>query len=102
MELIFWKNNKNLILALATIVGTTVGAGIFGIPYVVSKSGTIPGVFYFVVLGSAVLLLHLFFGEIILRTKGQHRLIVYAQIYLGNWGKILVAFSTIIGIMGAL
>ena len=79
--------NKNFLFALSVLLGTIVGAGIFGIPYVISKSGMIPGFFYFLILGGAVLLIHLFFGEIILRTKGEHRLVGLAQRYLGRWGR---------------
>ncbi|MFH1462706.1 MAG: aromatic amino acid transport family protein [bacterium] len=94
--------NKNFFFALSVLIGTIVGAGIFGMPYVVSKSGIIPGFFYFFILGGAVLLIHLCFGEIILRTDGQHRLAGYAQKYLGKSGKILAAFSLVAGLSGAL
>lgn len=94
--------NKNTILALATIVGTTVGAGIFGIPYVIVKAGLLAGFFNFILIGGAVLLLHLLFGEVVLRTKTPHRLIGYAQIYLGAWGRILITISTVVGLVGAL
>lgn len=93
---------KKFLLALAVLIGMIVGAGIFGIPFVISKSGIIPGLFYFLILGGAILLLHLFFGEVVLRTKEKHRLIGYSQKYLGNWGKILITISTIIGITGTL
>ena len=93
---------KNFILALAVLTGTIIGAGIFGIPYVVSKSGIVPGFFYLLFLGGTVLLIHLFFGEIVLRTKEKHRLPGFAQKYLGNWGKILTFLSAVFGITGAL
>lgn len=93
---------KKFPLALATLLGTIVGAGIFGIPYVISKSGIIPGLFYFLILGGAVLLVHLFLGEIILRTREKYRLIGHAERYLGNWGKILITISTLLGIPGTL
>jgi len=93
--------NNSFVLALSTLVGTIVGAGIFGLPYVISKSGIMPGVFYFVILGGAVLLLHLFMGEIALRTAEKHRLIGYASLYLGDWGSMLATFSTLFGIVGA-
>ena len=94
--------NKKFYFALAILIGTIVGAGIFGIPYTIQKSGIIPGLFYFFILGGAVLLLHLFFGEIVLRTKEKHRLIGYSQKYLGNWGKVLITISTIVGLVGTL
>ena len=90
------------LLALSTLVGTIIGAGIFWLPYVVAKSGIIPGVFYFVLLGGVVMILHLMFGEIALRTTEKHRLIGYASLYLGNWAKKLVTVSTVVGIVGAL
>lgn len=93
---------KNFILALAVLTGTIIGAGIFGIPYVISKSGIIPGFFYFLILSGAVLLTHLFFGEIVLRTKEKLRLPGFAEKYLGEKAKIIVAFSTFLAITGAL
>src|SRR3990167_6680917 len=97
-----WQKNQKYLFAFAIIVGTTVGAGIFAIPYVIFRAGIIPGLFYFILLGGAVLLLHILFGEVVLRTDGHHRLIGYAQIYLGSRWKILATFSNVIGIVGAL
>ena len=94
--------DKKFWLALAVLIGTIVGAGIFAIPYAISKSGIGPGLFYFLILGLVVTLLHLFFGEIVLRTKGKNRLIGYAQKYLGKWGKISISISTLLGITGVL
>lgn len=94
--------DKKFFLALAVLMGTIVGAGIFGIPFVISKSGVIPGLFYFFVLGFAILFLHLMFGEAVLRTEGKMRLSGYSQKYLGRNGKFMVTISTIIGITGSL
>jgi len=94
--------DKKFFPALAILIGVVIGAGIFGIPYVIAKSGIIPGFFYFLILGGAALLLHLFFGEIVLRTKRKHRLVGFAQKYLGKWGKVLITISTILGITGVL
>ena len=94
--------NKKFFLALAVLMGTIVGAGIFGLPFVISKSGIIPGFFYFFVLGLAVLVLHLMFGETVLRTEGKMRLSGYSEKYLGRNGKLMVTISTIMGITGSL
>ena len=95
------RDRKSL-LALAILIGTIIGAGIFGIPYVIARSGLLLGFFYFLILGLVVTILHLFFGEIVLRTKEKHRLIGYAQKYLGKWGKISISISTFLGITGVL
>ncbi|MFH1510027.1 MAG: aromatic amino acid transport family protein [Candidatus Nealsonbacteria bacterium] len=94
--------SKNSVFALFIFVGSTVGAGIFGIPYVVSKSGVIPAIFYFLILGGIMLLLNLFFGEIFLRTKENCRLAGLSRKYLGkNYGR-LTSFSVFVGLIGAL
>ena len=94
--------DKTSVLALASLIGTIIGAGVFGIPYVMAKSGIVFCLFYFIILGTVVLFLHLFFGEIILRTKEKYRLIGYTEKYLGKKAKILVSFSTIFGTIGSL
>ncbi|MBT4805449.1 amino acid permease [Candidatus Woesearchaeota archaeon] len=94
--------DKQFIMAIATLVGTIIGAGVLGIPYAISKSGFIPGMIILVILGFAVLILNLCVGEVALRTKGRHQLPGYAEKYLGKWGKHVMSFSIIFAIYGAL
>lgn len=84
------------------LIGTIIGVGIFGVPYVVARSGVAIGLIHFVVLTIAVLLIHLWFGELTLRTKAHHRLVGYAGQYLGPWGKRVAALAGIGGVYGAL
>jgi amino acid permease len=91
-----------LAIAVTTLIGTIVGAGVLGIPYVVAKSGFLYGAILIIALGLAFLILNLFVGEIVLRTKEQHQLTGYMEKYLGKWGKRFMAFSMIFGIYGAL
>jgi tyrosine-specific transport protein len=88
--------------AIATLVGITVGAGIMGIPYVISKSGLLIGMLNILIIGFLTLFVNLFLAETVLRTEGNHQLTGYAAKYLGNAGKGLMAFSMVIGIYGAL
>ena len=94
--------DKTSLLGYASLIGTIIGAGVFGITYVMSRSGILFSLFYFLILGGVSLFLHLAFGEIVLRTKKKHRLIGYAQKYLGKKAKILITFSTLFGTIGAL
>ena len=94
--------NFRLYEATATMVGSIIGAGILGIPYVVSQAGFLVGFINLVVLGVIVFVLYLYLGEIILRTPGKHQLTGYAERYLGVWGKRLMLVSMIFGIYGAL
>ncbi len=93
---------KRFFEAVATLVGTTIGAGVLGIPYVVAKSGLLVGLLHIIIIGAAVMLVNLLVGEVVLRTKGNHQLTGYAEKYLGATGKRLMALAMVFGIYGAL
>jgi tyrosine-specific transport protein len=93
---------KRFFEAVATLVGCTIGAGIMGIPYVVAKAGFLTGLLDILAIGAMFLLIHLYLGEVTLRTKGKHQLPAYAEKYLGKAGKYIMFVSIIIGIYGAL
>lgn len=94
--------DKTFLKAIALLIGTIIGAGVLGLPYVFYKAGFWTGFLVIVVIGAALLLLHLYLGEITLRTKGRHQLTGYAEKYLGKWGKRIMTFSMLFGITGAL
>ncbi len=97
----FFARHK-LAVASTTLIGTIVGAGILGIPYVVAKTGFLYGLCLMVLIGVTFLFLNLFLGEVVLRTKEQHQLPGYAGKYLGRWGKRVMTVSMLIGLYGAL
>lgn len=86
------------ILASATLIGTIIGAGIFGIPYVVMQSGFSVGIILIIIIALLMLLVNLYLGEVALRTKQNHHLTGYAEKYLGKKGKILMFLTLAIGI----
>jgi tyrosine-specific transport protein len=88
--------------AVALMVGTAVGAGIFALPYTFAKAGTLVGVVYLVVLGSILLLVNLAYGEIAISTEGDHQYTAYVERYLGKRWKVLSLFSMCLGFYGAL
>lgn len=88
---------KRELKALALLVGTIIGAGAFGVPYVLSRAGFSVGLGYFVVLTVIITLLHLYFGEIVLSVKAKHRFPGFAGIILGPFGKRLAAALGIFG-----
>ena len=63
---------------LAVLVGTIIGAGILGIPYVVAKSGFVIGAVHIILIGIIMTIVMLYLGEITLRTKANHQLPGYA------------------------
>ncbi len=91
------QKTKNVIYALATLIGTIVGGGIFGLPYVFSKSGFVVGLLFLIVFGLITTLIHLMYGEVVLATKEKHRLIGFTTTYLGkrfgHWSAWLILFG---------
>ena len=89
-------------IATSAIVGTIIGAGFLGIPYVVMKSGFTFGLFYLIFLAIILCITMLYLGEVVLRTNTNHQLSGYAEKYLGKKGKILMFLSLIFGIYAAI
>ena len=96
------KHDSRFIRSISVLIGTIVGAGIFGLPYAFAKSGFIIGLIYLLLLIGVFYLINLCYAEVILRTKDKLEMAGYVERYLGKKGKILITFSFILGIYGAL
>lgn len=94
--------NKRFWHAVAMMVGMIVGVGIFGVPYAITKVGFAVGIFYILFLGAILLLENYLYSEVVLRTEGQHRLVGYAEIYLGKQGKLVAGVAQVLSFYGAL
>lgn len=93
---------SKLFIAVSALIGTIVGAGVLGIPYVVMRSGFVIGLANMVLVAVIVAITLLYLGEIGLRTKTNHHLPGYASLYLGKKGKYIMLFSLAFGIASAL
>ncbi|MBI2485237.1 hypothetical protein HYW18_03770 [Candidatus Uhrbacteria bacterium] len=80
---------KRSLQATAVFVGSTLGAGVFGLPYAFAQSGWVAGAFFLVVLGFFLLLLQLLLAEITIQTPGQSRLVGLAGHYLGPGARAI-------------
>lgn len=98
----FANFDKKFWWAVFSLVGTTIGAGIFGLPYVFLKTGFYIALFELVILAFIVLLIQWIMGEIALRTAGKKRLTGYIAHYLGGFWKPFGAVSNILGGVGTL
>ncbi len=88
------------VYAVSVLAGTIIGVGLFALPYVALRAGTLVIVGYFVLLGAIAFFVHLLFGEVALHTPDFKRLPGFAKIYLGNWGKGVSLFAAIVGLSG--
>lgn len=93
---------KTFIYAVSVLSGTIIGVGLFSLPYITAKVGFWVMAGYFLVLGFLVILVHLFFGEVALKTPNFKRFPGFAEIHLGDWGRNVAFISTILGLMGAI
>lgn len=92
---------KIFLYTLCTLSGAIIGVGIFSLPYITLRAGFWAMVGYFIVLGGIVILIHLFYGELVLKTPDYKRLPGFAGIYLGSWGWKLAFISIILAILGS-
>lgn len=93
---------NRIITAISLLIGTTIGAGFLGMPYVFAKAGFLIGAVHLLIITTIILLINLYIGEISLRTKGNHQLTGYAYRYLGKRGRKLMLFLMIFSIYSAL
>ena len=83
--------------AIAILIGTIIGAGVFTLPYVAVHSGLITTLIWLIIVGFIITYLHLAFGEIVLRTKKEFCLPGYVGHYLNSSAKkfiLLITFFT--------
>jgi len=95
MKIGFWE-------ATATMVGTIIGAGILGVPYVIAQVGIFWGVLMLVLLGVATIVINLMFTEVVLRTKSLHQIAGYAKKYLGMIPYRFEIIALLVGSYGAM
>ncbi len=88
--------------AVFMITGMTIGAGVLGIPYVVSKVGLQIGIAYIIGLGLVMLFLNLILGEIAVRTNESLQIPGLAGKYLGKWVKYFLNLIIVFASYGAL
>lgn len=100
-----WRNQnliKRLFLPASLLAGTVVGAGFFALPFVFQKSGLLTGLFYLILFTIFLIISYLIYGDIIIRTPGDHRFVGYARMYLGRWGYWLTILLGLIPLVFAL
>ncbi|MDO8495507.1 MAG: aromatic amino acid transport family protein [bacterium] len=94
--------DRRFISAVAVLMGSIIGVGIFGIPFAFAKAGFLTGFLFLIGLGTITLLLNLAYGEIILRTDRSHGIVGYAGIYLGEFWKKVAFFTFVLSSYSAL
>jgi tyrosine-specific transport protein len=97
-----YLKDRGVLHAGAVLIGTMVGAGIFGIPFAFAQAGFWVGMAWLVGLAVILCVFNLLFAELTLSTQGTHQVSGYANIWLGAWGRRLMTLVNIVGLYGAL
>lgn len=84
------------------MTGTIIGVGFFSLPFILASVGVFFTLFYFLLVGTVVVLIHQFFGELALVTPDQKRMPGFAKYHLGNWAEKISLLSAMIGFYGTL
>ena len=89
---------KKLFTPAWLLAGAIIGAGIFALPFVFEKAGTLTGLIYLAVFEFVFVLVHLMYADIIVKTESRHYFSGYARIYFGKFGFWLAVFSSVFGL----
>src|SRR3989338_8519827 len=89
---------RELILPAGMLSALIIGAGVFSLPYLFYKTGVGIGFIYLALFSVILSAIHLMYGEVVKQTKGDHRFLGYAKIYLGNLGFYTSFATAVIGI----
>ncbi len=77
--------NKNFLFAVMILAGTILGAGIFSLPYVVSRVGLVLGAGYLVFFSLVYFLVHRFYGESLMTAPPGHNFLYFLRESMGEW-----------------
>lgn len=74
--------NTNRVLAVALLAGTIIGAGIFSLPYLISRTGLISGFFYFLFFGCVYYVIHKMYADLLQQSDTAHQFSFVAKRFL--------------------
>jgi len=94
--------NKDMLRAVAVMIGYIIGVGMFSLPFVVAQGGVVPFLIFILFFGGVQYFQHMIYANMVLVTSAYHRLPGYAGIYLGPAGKNIVFIAKMLGNCGAL
>ena len=97
-----FHKKRSLFEGTALILSGTIGAGIVGIPFVVSHIGVGLGILYIVLVGMLMIGLNILIGELAVKIGKPLQLVGFAEHYFGKAGKwfmTLLLYSLLIGVL---
>lgn len=96
------KRQSIIMRSVAVLVAATIGAGIFGVPYVMAKAGIFVGLFWLIVVAFVIMLENLLLGEIALRLPDRFRFAGFARAILKPRMAMFTEFLLMLSLLGAM
>jgi len=90
---------KLFLIASGIVVGTTIGAGIFSLPYVFLKAGWAAGIVHLVVLTILVSYAHLLYYKVLERSGEGHGLLGLVRMHLGEMAGRVAFLAVVVGLV---
>lgn len=94
--------NKEFLFGTAVLMSVVIGAGVFGLPYAGAQSGFLLAAFFLFILTIVMIAIHLFYGEVVYKTKEGLQLPGYVGCYLGDKAKKFIGVFAVIGFYGSI
>ncbi|HUX35961.1 MAG TPA: hypothetical protein VMV71_02920 [Candidatus Paceibacterota bacterium] len=85
--------------SVGLMAASTIGAGMFSLPYVFSKSGWVLGIFYIFILGCAIVFAHYLYWLTLERVGERQRLLGLVRARLGTAAFYVALVSVIVGLL---
>lgn len=96
------KQSSRTINVALNLVGTIIGAGVFGLPAVMAHTGLVGGTLLFFAILSLTISLHLMYTQVVVMDPVKRRLAGYAGHWVGMWAYWLSLASFFFKNTGAL
>ncbi|MEK7183360.1 MAG: aromatic amino acid transport family protein [Patescibacteria group bacterium] len=96
------EQRKALWQGARPLIGTVVGVGIFGLPYVFSQAGYVYGAIELIIVAALSLLTYSIFSDLLAINKGHVRFVAVVSNQLGPLGRLIASLAFFGSLWGAL
>jgi len=90
---------KSITPSLFVSYSASVAVSTTALPFVFVSAGIVSGLFYLGIFCFILILIHLMYAEVIIKTGGEHRFPGFARIYLGEVGFWLASLTSVFGLL---
>jgi amino acid permease len=87
------------LIPVGIMAGAIIGAGIFSLPFIFAQIGIFNGFVIMALATAVVVMIHLFYADIIVRTKERHNFVGFSRLYLGPTSAAFSVLMTVVQMM---